>query len=66
MASGAPIEGSAPNSQGPKPLLERLDLQDQQISHLYSQIETMLELLAQQVATSNTLHGTLGELTTAI
>ena len=66
MASETPTEGSTPNSQGAKPLSERLDLQDQQILHIYSRVESMSELLAQQVATSNTLQGTLGELTTAI
>ena len=55
MASEAPTEGSPPNSQGAKPLSERLDLQDQQILYIYSRVESMSELLAQQIATSNTL-----------
>ena len=43
IASKAPIKGSISNSQGAKPLLERLDLQDQQILHIYSRVESMSE-----------------------
>jgi hypothetical protein len=70
MASGTPTEGSTPNSQGSEPLsgalLKRFEVQDQQMLYLNGRLDSVSELLAQQVATSSTLQGTLGELTTAI
>jgi hypothetical protein len=70
MASNTPTEGSTPNSQGSKPLsgalLKHFKVQNQQILYLNGHLDSVSELLAQQVATSSTLQGTLRELTTAI